>query len=120
MKICTKCKQEKDESCFQKGKQYKDGLYPLCRDCRNAYYRDLYHKDVEKGREKGRLKKKNRMLTKKEHMYEVDRLWREKNPDKTVVHHRSAYMKSIEQPDYQQKHREKNLRLSYGITQNDY
>lgn len=37
MKICTKCKIEKDESCFYKANTKKNGRNE-CKDCTNAYY----------------------------------------------------------------------------------
>lgn len=33
MKVCTKCKVEKDESCFSKQKDKKDGLKSWCKAC---------------------------------------------------------------------------------------
>lgn len=36
MKSCSKCKVEKDDSCFAKDKQTKDGLTRSCKECRNA------------------------------------------------------------------------------------
>lgn len=33
MKVCNKCKQEKNESEFYKGERYKDGLRPICKKC---------------------------------------------------------------------------------------
>ena len=38
MKICTKCKMEKDFSEFGKNKKSKDGLRYDCRTCRTEYY----------------------------------------------------------------------------------
>lgn len=35
MKICTKCKNEKDIECFAKDKSKSDGLNCWCRDCMN-------------------------------------------------------------------------------------
>jgi hypothetical protein len=39
MKICTKCKIEKDESEFYKDKSRKDGLCSQCKKCRNEYHK---------------------------------------------------------------------------------
>lgn len=36
-KVCTKCKQEKDISCFHKRSVNKDGLATQCKDCYNEY-----------------------------------------------------------------------------------
>lgn len=35
MKVCIKCKQSKEEIYFHKDKNRKDGLYPICKICRN-------------------------------------------------------------------------------------
>lgn len=44
MKICTKCKKEKDESEFSLNpNKTLDGLHSHCRDCRSIYFR-LYNK----------------------------------------------------------------------------
>lgn len=43
MKVCRKCKLEKDESEFSKDKSRKDGLYSHCKACWHAYYQtDAY------------------------------------------------------------------------------
>jgi hypothetical protein len=36
-KECSKCKVEKEVSCFDKCKNVKSGLYPSCKDCRKEY-----------------------------------------------------------------------------------
>ncbi len=38
MKVCSKCKVEKEESEFGKLKRSKDGLYGSCRECNYDYY----------------------------------------------------------------------------------
>lgn len=40
MKICYKCKEELDESFFNKDKNRKDGLSPLCKNCSKKYRED--------------------------------------------------------------------------------
>jgi len=45
MKICSKCKQEKDESEFQKCKKAKDGLQYSCRECRKISCKKYYNSD---------------------------------------------------------------------------
>lgn len=37
MRVCTVCKRELDESCFNKNKARKDGLTTNCKDCQKAY-----------------------------------------------------------------------------------
>ncbi|MBW1792115.1 MAG: hypothetical protein JRJ14_07635 [Deltaproteobacteria bacterium] len=42
MKLCSKCKKQKDESEFGKGRKGKDGLAYWCRDCEAEYAREHY------------------------------------------------------------------------------
>lgn len=59
MKICSKCKVEKNEERFRKGKGYKDGLRSNCRDCENEYKRKKWSdiKDKYSSFNNERLKK---------------------------------------------------------------
>ena len=36
MKVCSKCKIEKEISCFNKSKKAKDGLFSYCKECRKT------------------------------------------------------------------------------------
>jgi len=47
MKICTKCKVDKELSEFGVNKQYKDGLNSACKDCANARLRAYYAANKE-------------------------------------------------------------------------
>jgi len=40
MKICCRCKEEKDNLKFHKKKTSTDGLHSFCKDCYNRYYRE--------------------------------------------------------------------------------
>ena len=44
-KICSKCKEEKDDSEFAKRKDRKSGLYSCCKICKNTYHSNKYLKD---------------------------------------------------------------------------
>lgn len=48
MKLCKKCKKEKDRSCFHNDKGRKDGLFPYCKDCRREISgsKRLIHKKI--------------------------------------------------------------------------
>lgn len=52
MKICTKCNKSLPLSSFGKDKGRKDGLYPQCKECKNADQRDKYHSSEELRRSK--------------------------------------------------------------------
>ncbi len=45
MKLCRKCKKQKDESDFGKNRKRKDGLKYWCKDCERAYIRERYKKE---------------------------------------------------------------------------
>lgn len=63
MKVCARCKLEKEETNFPKDKNRKDGLYPYCKICKGLDSKKYNIKNREKCTEK--LRK-----------------WREKNPSK--------------------------------------
>lgn len=63
MKICTKCKQELDESLFGKQKGTKSGIRAICKNCANSLAKKRYWDNPEKSRN-------------------AQREYREKNPDK--------------------------------------
>ncbi len=48
MKVCTKCKKEKDISCFAKDKTKKDGLRPSCKLCASVDNKQYYIKNKSK------------------------------------------------------------------------
>jgi hypothetical protein len=48
MKICRKCKKEKDLTKFHKSKQNKDGYCSYCKKCHNVNMKKYYHKNREK------------------------------------------------------------------------
>jgi hypothetical protein len=48
MKVCSKCKVEKELTEFNKDKRRDDGLFPQCRDCKKKGDRITYLKNKEK------------------------------------------------------------------------
>ena len=51
MKLCTKCKQNKDETCFNKDATKKDGLQCWCKECRSKYNKEQVIKRNKKRKE---------------------------------------------------------------------
>ena len=49
MKTCSKCKEEKDFSEFNRDKNRKDGRQRYCKECRNLAKREYHKKQVAKG-----------------------------------------------------------------------
>lgn len=48
MKVCCKCKENKDKSEFARNPARKDGLNTQCRDCHSAYRRTHYLNNRQK------------------------------------------------------------------------
>lgn len=59
MKKCCKCKEEKEDSEFNKRKRSKDGLNSRCRKCHREYDKTIY-KNSEKRRDTIRNCKRNK------------------------------------------------------------
>lgn len=51
MKVCKKCGGFKNYSEYYNQKNYKDGLDPMCKDCRNETSREYQKKHKERLRE---------------------------------------------------------------------
>lgn len=67
MKICTKCKVEKEEKEFGVTKQTKDGLKCWCKPCNVEYstaYRNKNRESMSEYSRKERLAIRKRILTK--------------------------------------------------------
>ena len=50
-KVCTKCKKNKDETCFGKRSKSADGLQPWCKECISTYKKELAIKRNKKRKE---------------------------------------------------------------------
>lgn len=57
MKKCTKCKLDKDESCYVKDKHTASGLTARCKECRGKDFKKWYRENPELVKE---LRKKDR------------------------------------------------------------
>ena len=58
LKICSKCKIEKDVKEFYTSKQNKSGLYSYCKICKRAYQKKYYVR-------------KTKIMTSKERLFEI-------------------------------------------------
>lgn len=66
MKVCSKCKIEKEDYLFRKGKN-KDGLYSSCKVCEGLQKKDYYLKNKDKVKETHKIysnKKESKALRK--------------------------------------------------------
>ena len=69
MLFCSSCKQEKDESLFHRSKTSKRGYLHNCKDCHNAYQREVAKQLKEKlSVEELKLKRRRKQL---KHCYGV-------------------------------------------------
>ena len=68
MKICTKCKLNKDNSCFAKSKRDKDGLQDNCKDC-NKLYRKLNSTKIARDMKIYQLENKAKMNKQRENFH---------------------------------------------------
>lgn len=77
MKACSKCKEIKDESAFNKDRAQRNGLHPSCRECIGREFKAKYWSAPEWHRER----------TKK---------WNRKNPEKKRAANREYYYSNPE------------------------
>jgi hypothetical protein len=84
VKVCCKCKQEKDISCFVKSKSRKDGYHPQCKECSRNYNQS--RKDLRNARSR---------KWKEGHKDQVNayaRKWYADNPEKAAdIRYRTRY-----------------------------
>jgi hypothetical protein len=110
MKICTKCKIEKDESEFSKCKGGKNGLCSRCKKCKKEYHKQWYLENKEriKQRQREYYQENKEEILKKHKQYKIDHKEElsEKNKQYTLEHkeERREYSKR-----HYQEHREKIL-----------
>jgi len=111
-KICTVCGQEKEIDLFVKKAKSPDGHASECKDCHNKHNKDVYYRDIEKSREKGRTtsasyKKRHpdrvKENAKKEHVKNKDKY------DSRIIIYRSTHKDEINtsKREYAKKHPEK-------------
>lgn len=60
MKTCPLCKQEKDQSCFNKRERSKDGFQPYCIDCNREKSKKHYENNKPAYRLKNRKARKEK------------------------------------------------------------
>jgi len=89
MKICGKCKIEKDLSGFHKSKKEKDGVRHICKECANEYSKKRYENNPEKQKE-------------------YDKKWRENNPEYFKEYGKKRYENN---PEYRKEYN--NSKVNY-------
>lgn len=120
MKQCTKCKEEKQFSQYNRDRTSKDGLRSSCKLClsaqRKIYLENNKEKDLvtrrkyrEKNREKILTKQKQYREKNKEKILERNRKYRENNRERVVAIEKKSREKNKEKVvEWNRKYREKN------------
>lgn len=104
MKKCSRCKDFKDESKFDKRKRNKDDLCYECKTCKKTYRNP--HKKEKKSYDKIRYKNNKREILAKIKIYrqtpkgkkatkKVGKKWRKNNPEKKKAHYILNYAVEI-------------------------
>lgn len=111
-KICSKCKELKDNSCFAKHVKRKDGLHNECKAC--VSIRDRIRREVHK--EKLQVKSKEYYLINKEVILIKAKNYRESNSEKIAEYHKEYAVNNREKltkylSNYIKLHRQNNKYL---------
>lgn len=108
MKVCSKCKVEKDESEFYKEKSSKSGFRSICKICNNQAAKEWCEKNKDKAKEMVDRYYKNN----KDKIYSQQVLYREKNREsilkRTAEYREKNKTKLLEKASiYRENNREK-------------
>lgn len=91
MKVCSKCKVEKEGSEFNKCSKHSDGLRCECRSCQAGYRKKHFEKNREKQLEQGRKwKTENR-----EQVLESARQWKSDNRSRATANEMRRHVKKV-------------------------
>lgn len=110
MKICNKCKLEKDISNFNKDKTKKDGYRTICKKCTSIQVK-IYRQNFP---DKERLTKKKYRLKFKEKFSEYDKNYYIKNREKKLLREKNRNLLNKEK---QQAYR---LKFKYDLSIEQY
>jgi len=125
IKICSKCKIEKELNCFHRDKQKKDGFEFQCKECRKEYrkkneqkIKERYQKNKEKKSEYAKEYYKNN----KEKCNQRDKIWYSNNREKKLEKGKDWERNNKEKRNIYFSKYYKNKRktdLNYKIKQNE-
>jgi len=117
MRVCSKCKEEKELSDFTKRTSSKDGLSSSCKKC-NSVYKKLYlqnngekiKKYKEKNKDKLKEYSKNYRENNKNKIHEYQKEYRENNKEKTRERSKKYVLENKEKiSDYRLKNKKKYI-----------
>lgn len=131
MKICSKCKREKELNEFSDRKDSKDGKRGQCKECelinKKVYYQKRAEKIKEHKKQRYQLNKptilakcKNYYKKNKEKIIKDVSLWQKTNPDKRSKIARKYYENTIEQREEYGKNYYQSNKERMRPIRNDY
>lgn len=108
-KICSKCKEEKGLSEFNKNRSTKDGLSGQCRKCQNEYNGTKETRAMRYQANKESLREKARIYRElnRDRIRERDRNWKRNNAEKVKLRKRDYYERN--KGEYYTKNKERIL-----------
>lgn len=116
MKICSKCKEEKEESYYTKDKRRKDGLNPYCRLCRKRQKNNYYLVNKKTVLEKQKIyKQKN-----KTSIREKAKQYYKNNPEIIKQTKKKEYIKNIDKYKDYAKRRQRLKKEELAAYQKTY
>ena len=84
IKICTKCKKEKELDLFVVVKRYPDGHGASCKECHNAYNHAKYMENIDESRAKATIRTKKSYQKHKEKRQRYGVEYYHKNKKETI------------------------------------
>jgi hypothetical protein len=114
MKICTRCKIEKNESEFPKNKYGVNGLNSLCKQCKKEYYENNKNKILNQKKDYHKENRDKILLSKKEYQINNKELLSEKK-HRNYVENKDLILEKSKKYYDENKHRLKEKRKESGI-----
>jgi hypothetical protein len=113
MKVCSKCKEEKELSLFSKDKKGKNGLFSFCKGCEKEYR--------ENNKEKIKEYKKEYRENNEQKIKEEQKEYRENNKEKLKKYSKEYYKNNkLKRKEYDKKYREDNKEKRKAIAKEYY
>jgi hypothetical protein len=105
MKTCNRCTIEKEDKYFGKDKNSKDGLYSICKSCKNQYYIDNKDKITIRHRKYDKVNKHK--------LSEYRKIWYKENKERQKILRKNRYLNNKEKELNQCKeYRNNNIELT--------
>ena len=95
MKMCNKCCEKKEESCFSRRADQRDGLGTVCKSCASVYAKSYYKRNSEKAKMRAieHYRRARHLESHKAKVRERARRQREKSPEKVAARNATRRLK---------------------------